>query len=61
MKYMVPLEEAQQLLLQHVKPLEPVELDLLQALGMVLAVDVPAPEPVPRLHAPAWTGCTQIL
>lgn len=47
MKYMVPLEEAQQLLLQHVKPLEPVELDLLQALGMVLAVDVPAPEPVP--------------
>jgi molybdopterin molybdotransferase len=47
MKYMVPLEEAQQLLLQHVKPLEPVELDLLQALGMVLAEDVPAPEPVP--------------
>lgn len=47
MKHMVPLEEAQKLLLRQVKPLEPVELDLMKARGLVLAVDVPAPAPVP--------------
>ncbi len=56
MKYMVPLEEAQKLLLQLVKPLEPVELDLLQARGLVLAVDVPAPGPVPPFSRSHFDG-----
>ena len=56
MKYMVPLEEAQKLLLQLVKPLEPVELELLQARGLVLAVDVPASGPVPPFSRSHFDG-----
>ncbi|OPX90567.1 MAG: Molybdopterin molybdenumtransferase [Pelotomaculum sp. PtaB.Bin104] len=47
MKKMIPLEEAQQILLECVHPLETVELELLQAQGMVLAGDIVAPRPLP--------------
>lgn len=47
MREMVPLEEARQILMKTVKPLEVVEMDLLKAVGLVLAKDIIAPRPFP--------------
>lgn len=47
MREMVPLEEARQILLELVKPLETVETDLLKAVGMALAKNIVAPRPLP--------------
>lgn len=47
MRQMVPLEEAQKLLLNVIQPLEAIEVDLLQARGMALGEDIIAPHPLP--------------
>lgn len=47
MRQLVSLEEANDLLLRLVHPLEEVEVDLLQAQGLALARDVAAKEPFP--------------
>lgn len=69
MRQMVPLEEANDLLLRLVHPLEEIEVDLLEAQGMALARDVAADQPFPpfdrspldgfALRAADTTGCTR--
>ncbi|MDD4237491.1 MAG: molybdopterin molybdotransferase MoeA [Desulfotomaculaceae bacterium] len=56
MRQMVPLEEANDLLLQLVHPLEEVEVDLLEAQGMVLARDVAADRPFPPFDSSPLDG-----
>src|SRR5699024_9960420 len=46
---LTPLHEYRAEVLRRIQPLEPLELALLEALGCVLAEDVVAPSPVPRV------------
>ncbi|OAT84837.1 molybdopterin molybdotransferase MoeA [Desulfotomaculum copahuensis] len=47
MRQMIPLEEARQIMLDAVRPLETIKVDLPDAFGMALAEDVTAPHPLP--------------
>lgn len=53
---MIPVEEAQRIVLEHTRPLEPVPLPLTVALGRVLAEDVQADEDMPPFAASAKDG-----
>jgi molybdenum cofactor synthesis domain-containing protein len=53
---MVPVEEAISLVLSHVNPLEPVRVPFTDALGLVLAEDVHAAEPMPPFRAASVDG-----
>lgn len=53
---MIPVEEAQQRILQRVQALESVEMRFKEALGFVLAEDVHAPENMPPFAASAKDG-----
>jgi molybdenum cofactor synthesis domain-containing protein len=52
----IPLEEVQAAVLAGVVPLDPVELPIADALGMVLAAPVVAPDPVPPFANTAMDG-----
>jgi molybdopterin molybdotransferase len=53
---MVPVEEAISTVLSHVHPLEPVRIPFTDALGLILAEDVHAPEPMPPFRASSVDG-----
>jgi len=53
---MIPVEEAIDLVLQAVHPLQPVHVPFHDALGLVLAEDVRASEPMPPFRAAAVDG-----
>jgi gephyrin len=53
---MIPVEEAIDLVLQAVRPLPPVRVPFNDALGLVLAEDVHAAEPMPSFRAASVDG-----
>ena len=53
---LIPVEEAQARILEHVLPLEPANRRFTEALGLVLAEDVYAPENMPPFAASAKDG-----
>ncbi len=52
----VEIDDARRIVLESVRPLESVELDLDDALGRVLAEDVYAPAPIPAFDSSAMDG-----
>ncbi len=53
---MIPVEEAIDIILQRVNPLPPIDLPFFEALGLVLAEDVHAAEPMPPFPAASVDG-----
>ena len=53
---MIPVEEAMGIILQEVRPLPPVRVPFPEALGLVLAEDVHATEPMPPFQAASVDG-----
>ncbi len=53
---MISVEKAIEIILHHVRPLAPVALDFMNALGFVLAEDIYASEPMPPFAASAVDG-----
>lgn len=53
---MIPVEEAISIVLQTVQTLQPVQVPFYDALGLVLAEDVRAPEPMPPFRAASVDG-----
>ncbi len=56
MRSMIPLDEAQRIVLDACPPLAPVVVDLADAVGLVLAADVVADEQVPPFDNSAVDG-----
>lgn len=56
MLHMVPVEEAQDLLINLVSPMEEIEIDLFQAQGFVLSRDLRAPYPLPPFDRSSVDG-----